>query len=94
VSKLRRGTLEHPERGATAIYAVEELSNVGTVSLKLTGPGVSGSRTLGLEGLAATEAAAIREIRQDYPLGVDVYLVDGAGRVAGLPRSTRLEVSA
>lgn len=94
VAELGRGTLEHPERGATAIYAVRELSNSGALSLELSGPGVPGTRTLGMEGLARAEAEAIRETRSDYPLGVDVYLVDNAGRVAGLPRSTRLEVSA
>lgn len=94
VLTLKRGELERPEWGATAIYTVEELSNTGSLALKLTGPGVPGARTLGIEGLSATEVEGIRESRRDYPLGVDVYLVDGAGRVAGLPRSTRLEVSA
>ena len=94
VLKLKRGTLERPEWGATAIYAVEELSNSDTLSLELSGPGIPGTRTLSIEGLAAAEAEAIRETRQEYPLGIDVYLIDAAGRVAGLPRSTRLEVSA
>ena len=94
VLTLRRGELERPERGATAIYTVEDLSNTGSLAMKLTGPGLPGVRTLGIEGLLVEEAEGIRESRRDYPLGVDVYLVDGAGRVAGLPRSTRLEVSA
>ena len=90
--ELKRGTLEQPELGATAIYAVEELSTTGTLNLRLTGPGISGERTLGVEGLATSEVEAIRESRAAYPLGVDVYLLDGAGRMAGLPRSTNLEV--
>lgn len=94
ILELGRGTLERPERGATAIYAVEGISGSGPLSLELSGPGVPGTRRLGIAGMAAQEIAAIRETRQDYPLGVDVYLTDGAGRVAGLPRSTRLEVSA
>lgn len=92
VAQLARGTLERPESGATAIYAVAELSGGGSLTLKLSGPGVPGERTLGVSGLSVAEAEAIRACRADYPLGVDVYLVDGAGRVAGLPRSTRLEV--
>jgi len=91
VLNLSRGTLERPEAGATAVYAVERLGT-GPLTLGLSGPGISGERTLGVEGLSSREAEAIRESRVDYPLGVDVYLVDGAGRVAGLPRSTRLEV--
>ena len=92
VSRLERGTLERPETGATVNFAVGRLSNAGPVTMKLSGPGVPGERTLGVEGLSVEEVEAIRESREDYPLGVDVYLVDGAGRVAGLPRSTRLEV--
>lgn len=92
VLDLGRGTLERPEAGATAIYAVDHLSNAGPLTLKLSGPGVPGERTLGVDGLSAEEAAAIRASRAGYPLGVDVYLVDGAGQLAGLPRSTRLEV--
>lgn len=88
---LGRGTLERPETGATAVYAVEQLG-AGPLTLGLSGPGISGERTLGVEGLSLGETEVIRESRADYPLGVDVYLVDRAGRVAGLPRSTRLEV--
>ena len=92
VLELGRGTLERPEAGATAVYAVDRLSNSGPLALRLSGPGVPGERTLGVEGLPVGEVEGIQEARADYPLGVDVYLVDGAGQVAGLPRSTRLEV--
>ena len=91
VLKLRRGDLERPERGATAIHTVERLGT-GPLTLRLSGPGIPETRTLAVEGLALSEAEAIQESRADYPLGVDVYLVDGAGRLAGLPRSTSLEV--
>lgn len=89
---LRRGTLEAPEKGATAIYGVERLAEDGPKILTLSGSGVSGSRTLSVEGLSAEELEAIRESRAYYPLGVDVYLVDEAGSLVGLPRSTRIEV--
>ena len=90
---LERGTLEHPERGATAIYAVETLSDTGTLSLELSGPGVPATRTLGVTGLAAEEIRVIRDTRLEYPLGIDVYLIDDSGQVAGLPRSTQLKDS-
>lgn len=90
---LNRGTLEAPETGAMAIYGVKRLAEYGPQTLTLSGPGVSGSRMLGVEGLSAKELEAIRESRAYYPLGVDVYLVDEAGSLVGLPRSTRIEVS-
>ena len=92
ISGLERGSLERPETGATAIFAIDRLSNAGPVTMKLSGPGVPGERTLGVDGLSVGEVEGIRASRQDYPLGVDVYLVDRTGQVAGLPRSTRLEV--
>lgn len=88
---LKRGTLEAPEEGATAVYAVERLSERGTLTLVLSGPGVPEERVLGVEGLALEEVEEIQESRAAFPLGVDVYLVDGSGLVAGLPRSTRVE---
>lgn len=94
VAKMKRGTLWEPHLGATAIYAVGRLSARGPVTLALSGPGVEGSRTLGVDGLAASEVGCILESRADYPMGVDVYLVDGAGLVGALPRSTRVETAA
>lgn len=95
ILELKRGTLEAPETGATVIYLVDritEFAERGQLSLSVSGPGVPGSRSLGVEGLSAEELEDLRESRSYYPLGVDVYLVDGAGRLAGLPRSTRVEV--
>lgn len=92
ITQLRRGTLERPEAGATAICAVRRLSDGGSLTLSISGPGVPGERTLDVEGLSGAEAEAIRQSRAGYPQGVDVYLVDDAGQVAGLPRSARLEI--
>jgi alpha-D-ribose 1-methylphosphonate 5-triphosphate synthase subunit PhnH len=94
--EARRGTLEEPSEGATAIYPVVGLATEGPVpapglELLLSGPGVRRETTLFVEGLARSEAGAIVESRAGYPLGVDVYLVDGDGLVVGLPRSTRVE---
>lgn len=93
LSEMKRGTLEAPEEGATAVVLVEKLSpEGGEAVLELSGPGVPGTRTLGVDGFTRGAVEAVRESRAGYPLGVDVYLVDGAGRVAGLPRSTGVEV--
>ena len=93
IRELKRGTLEAPETGATAIYLVDRLAEErGHLSLNVSGPGVRGSRPRGVAGLSVEEREDLRERRVYYPLGVDVYLVDGAGRLAGLPRSVRVEV--
>lgn len=92
VSGMKRGTLEAPADGATAVFSVRGLAERGPTTLSLSGPGVPGERCVGVEGLPAPEIEAIRESRSDYPMGVDIYLVSPAGTVVGLPRSTRLGV--
>lgn len=93
MSCLKRGTLEEPASGATAVYAVRKLvEERGPLTVSLSGPGVPGERLVGIDALARDEIEAIRESRSGYPVGVDVYLVDGEGRLVGLPRTTRLEV--
>jgi len=90
---LKRGTLEEPASGATAVYAVRRLSMSRSIcTVRVSGPGVPGERLLGVEGLADPELGEIVKTRSGYPLGVDVYLVDDRGMVVGLPRSARLEV--
>jgi alpha-D-ribose 1-methylphosphonate 5-triphosphate synthase subunit PhnH len=91
LARVRQGTPLDPALGATAIY---ELDAVGTgpVALRLTGPGVGPRpRTLRLAGLSSAEVGLIRQTRAAYPCGVDVLLVDRAGRCAALPRSSTVD---
>ena len=62
----------------------------GTMILELAGPGIQKSRAISVLGLDKGEIELIRATRRNYPLGIDIYLVDAAGRCAGLPRTTRL----
>lgn len=86
-AELRIGTLDYPDQAATLF--VPARFGFGA-RLMLTGPGVKDSVTIAVDGIDASfwrvRTEAIR-----YPLGWDVYLVDG-DRVIGLPRSTRIEV--
>jgi alpha-D-ribose 1-methylphosphonate 5-triphosphate synthase subunit PhnH len=82
------GTLEEPHRGATLFIEVGTLGEGG--ALRIEGPGVRGCVRIGVEGLHPGWIDARAERCSEYPLGVDVYLVDGAGRLVGLPRTARL----
>jgi phosphonate C-P lyase system protein PhnH len=88
LARLPRGDEAHPEAGATAVYAVSEAAAVQRVRLR--GPGVPGrlDTELLLDGpeLDARDAACAT-----WPLGVDLLVVDPRGRVAALPRTTRVE---
>jgi alpha-D-ribose 1-methylphosphonate 5-triphosphate synthase subunit PhnH len=89
--KAKRGDLEDPSTGATAIYAVERLWERASLRVRLSGPGVEGQRTLEIAGLAPDELDGIVATRTDYPVGIDVLVVEQAGSLLALPRSTRLE---
>jgi len=90
--ELKRGTLEDPEKGATAICTVNNISGRGSLAIRLSGPGVLGTRLVRVGGIAVEELGTIWETRAGYPQGVDLYLVDHGGQVLGLPRSVELEV--
>jgi alpha-D-ribose 1-methylphosphonate 5-triphosphate synthase subunit PhnH len=97
-SILNRGSLEFPESSATALLTVMRLSVEGDNSegpacdLVLEGPGVDGRSTLSVAGLDPAYASEREKMNRLYPLGVDLFLVDPDGRVAGIPRTTTVEV--
>ena len=83
-----QGTLEYPDRSTTLLMKVERLASEGP--LRLTGPGIPGSRSLAVEKLPPSFREQISANRARFPQGVDLLLCCG-DRLAGLPRSTRLE---
>jgi alpha-D-ribose 1-methylphosphonate 5-triphosphate synthase subunit PhnH len=90
LARARQGTLLDPALGATAIYEVEAVGE-GPLTVSLSGPGIGPDpHTLHLTGVPVSEVALWRATRSSFPLGVDVLLVDRAGRCAALPRSTTL----
>jgi len=90
--EMARGTLEAPEAGATIIISVDSL-NEGE-RWTLSGPGVAGSKTVRVAGLSAGTLRARNEASSEYPLGLDLFLVDRAGAVLGLPRTTNVALEA
>ena len=82
VARFRIGQPDYPDRAATLIVELERLVNHGPA---LTGPGVALATWLSLP-----ETAAFRANRALFPLGFDCLFTCG-DRLAGLPRSTRVE---
>jgi alpha-D-ribose 1-methylphosphonate 5-triphosphate synthase subunit PhnH len=82
LSRFRIGQPDYPDRAATLIVETDRLTNHGA---SLTGPGIETATWLNLP-----ETAAFRANRALFPLGFDSFLTAG-DRVAGLPRSTRVE---
>jgi alpha-D-ribose 1-methylphosphonate 5-triphosphate synthase subunit PhnH len=76
------GSAEYPDRSATLIVEMPELSATGA---RLTGPGIETETRLSLP-----EIAAFQKNRARFPLGFDCFFTCG-DRVAALPRSTRVQ---
>jgi alpha-D-ribose 1-methylphosphonate 5-triphosphate synthase subunit PhnH len=82
-----QGTPEYPDRSATLIWQVDQLSDDRGV--RLTGPGIRMSTLLQVEGLPADFWALWGMNHSQFPLGVDMVFVT-TDRIAALPRSTEV----
>lgn len=82
VTRFRIGQPDYPDRSATLIVECDHLVNHGPA---LTGPGIETATWLNLP-----ETAAFRANRALFPQGFDTIFTAG-DRIAGLPRSTRVE---
>ena len=82
VTRFRIGQPDYPDRSATLIVEMDALMNDGAI---LTGPGIETTARLSLP-----ELAAFRLNRDIFPLGYDA-LFTSDDKIAGLPRSTRVE---
>jgi alpha-D-ribose 1-methylphosphonate 5-triphosphate synthase subunit PhnH len=92
-----RGTLEHPDGGATVIIIIDEILFDGEIpaasehrglAVTLSGPGIPGHRRLLFRGLHPSYLEHFKVLNREYPQGVDWIIVAGDGRVACLPRTT------
>lgn len=104
LARVADGDALHPERGARLTLAVDALDLVDPVRttgpvaddpavlLRLHGPGIAGRVDLRVAGLPAEVAARLGRSSGPFPAGFDTWLVTPEGAVAGLPRSTSIEV--
>jgi alpha-D-ribose 1-methylphosphonate 5-triphosphate synthase subunit PhnH len=90
IRSLRRGSALAPEDAAKVGLSCRRLTEggPGEVTVELSGPGVPGVRRLGVDGVGPAVFEALGEANALFPAGIDVWLVDDRGQVAGLPRST------
>lgn len=92
MTELRRGSLEYPDSGTTIVYLVTALSEENG-DIALTGPGVDGTVSLRIDGLNKKELMRLKEMNNEFPLGVDAVFLDARGRICCIPRSSRIGVN-
>jgi alpha-D-ribose 1-methylphosphonate 5-triphosphate synthase subunit PhnH len=88
LAALNLGTADYPDWAATLILAVPRLEEGRGWSV--SGPGIADRRSLFVHGVDAKFADEWQANRSQFPLGVDIVFA-ARDRIAGLPRSTRLE---
>jgi alpha-D-ribose 1-methylphosphonate 5-triphosphate synthase subunit PhnH len=88
--RLKRGGLEYPDDAATLLLTTTSLlpATDPAAALVVSGPGVKCSRELWLPGVTDAWLAARDAANRSYPMGIDIFVIDDAGRVLGLPRTS------
>lgn len=91
IRHAKRGSQEYPDLGATIVYLVERLEgNAGHGAISLRGPGIEDRATPLIAGLGPQELSLVQEINYEYPLGIDLLLIDRENKIMALPRSLRI----
>ncbi|KAB6715617.1 MULTISPECIES: phosphonate C-P lyase system protein PhnH [Roseobacteraceae] len=87
LKSLSTGSDLYPDGGASVVIR----ARLGEGSrLRLTGPGIETEECVHIGGVPDGFWSLRRDLIQ-YPMGFDVFFIDGA-RVLGLPRSTKVEM--
>lgn len=81
------GTDAYPDRSATLIRQVENLSD--GPAYRLSGPGIAQEETLKINSLYADFESDWQKNAKLFPRGLDLFLVAG-DRLAGLPRTVAI----
>lgn len=87
LSAFAAGSDEYPDRSTTVVLAVSSIRP--EAALLLEGPGIRDRAFLEIEPMPADFAAQLARNASLFPRGVDCIFVS-AGRIAALPRSTRV----
>jgi alpha-D-ribose 1-methylphosphonate 5-triphosphate synthase subunit PhnH len=82
------GDPAYPDRSASLLLDIRSMS--GGPAVRLTGPGIEREEILSADGLPTDFWSELQSNHRVFPLGVDVFLIQG-DRFCALPRSTHAE---
>lgn len=86
--QVKIGTLEDPQQSATILLETE-FSPGGKWSLE--GPGIKTTRRISIHD-ASQWLAERDKLNKEFPIGIDMILVDGLSNVMCLPRTTAIKI--
>jgi len=92
--ECKNGNLSYPEEGASLVAYVDTLSTQKldkSLELSLKGPGVESINTVYIQGLDIKSLEILKDINSEFPLGLDLYVVDQNSTVMAIPRSNHLQ---
>ncbi len=88
----RLGTLPSPDLSATIIINIKNLSRGSDPGcLQLSGPGIKTKSMINIEGLSPVWLEKRESWICNFPLGVDMILVDQT-QIVAIPRTTKVEL--
>lgn len=99
IGALRRGSALLPEAGARLFIACRAVTTPGpdtqeseseSIQFRVSGPGASRPRVVEITGISSDVPAAIADANSAFPTGIDVWFIDDAGTVVGVPRSSSI----
>lgn len=85
ILSANKGTLENPQLGATIIYECDDLNSQDEYIIQ--GPGVDGEKCICLPN-AKYYLEVRNNVNQEFPLGIDMIIIDKKGDLVALPRTT------
>lgn len=87
LDQAKTGTLADPHKSATLIVEVEAVT--AGRQLILSGPGIADKSYVSVTG--SLDWLAVRQAKNsEFPLGIDMIVVDEAGNIICLPRTTQI----
>ncbi|MDR2615106.1 MAG: phosphonate C-P lyase system protein PhnH [Oscillospiraceae bacterium] len=90
LSRVRRGDLIDPQKGATVIIYLPRLE--GAVSIRAAGPGIDGEMIFAASECVSSYLRESSELDIEYPAGFEMLFVTPRGELLAAPRRVRREV--
>ena len=101
LDEVRVGTPLAPEQGARVAIGAAGLKSISSipsaldsrcVAVTVSGPGVPGTRTIGVAGVRPEVFARLGTASGTFPTGFDAWIFAPGGRVVAIPRSAIVEI--